>query len=148
LIGLDPSNKHQILHDNQDGGKVMGGNNDFTRVSDQVCPSPVDESQLPAVSSPKSSDAPAPAGVSFQDNPAPQNENVCRPGDNSDNPVEAIKGLLDSLPKAPDLPTNANPKQVMEFQKKMNDYTSMMQTLSNVLRMLEQTSKSIMGNVR
>ena len=41
-----------------------------------------------------------------------------------------------------------DPMSAAKFQKQMNDYTNMMQLMSNVLRMLEDTNKAIIGNIR
>ncbi len=38
--------------------------------------------------------------------------------------------------------------ELTRFQKQISDYTNKMQTMSNVLRMLEDTNKGIIGNIR
>jgi len=57
------------------------------------------------------------------------------------------KGKL-TTPKPPKVPDDADEKQMQAYQKKMSDYTTMMQTIANVLRMMEQMSKNLMGNIR
>jgi hypothetical protein len=125
----------------------MGVNNDLnlTKVYDQVTPAPLDETERPAVSSSQPADSSAP-NVSFLDNP--ENENVCRPGDDTDDPVDTTKKLHDSLPKLPEVPPNADQSQLQGLQKQLSDYTNMMQMMSNILRMLEDQQKNVMNNLR
>ena len=39
-------------------------------------------------------------------------------------------------------------RSLAKFQRQMNDYSSMMQAMSNVLSMLRDTNKAISGNIR
>jgi Type III secretion needle MxiH, YscF, SsaG, EprI, PscF, EscF len=41
-----------------------------------------------------------------------------------------------------------DPARAAKFQKQMNDHSSRMQLMSTVLKMLEDTSKAIIGNIR
>jgi hypothetical protein len=54
-------------------------------------------------------------------------------------PIEAEKRLLNDL---------NDPTSAATLRMQMSEYTSRMQLMSNVLKMLEDTNKAIIGNIR
>ena len=123
----------------------MGVNYDLnlTKVSDQVCPASLDESEQLAVNSSQTADALAP-NVSFLD--GAENENVCRPGDDAGTPLDDLRKVLQTLTELPGLlAPNPSQKQVQDLQKQASDLANMTETLTNLLRMMEQNT---LGHIR
>ncbi len=67
---------------------------------------------------------------------------------NSNDAANSIINMAGGLKMPSTPPQGASQQDLMNFEKQMSDYTNMMQLLSNVLRMLEDTNKAIIGNIR
>ena len=52
------------------------------------------------------------------------------------------------MPQPPQPPGSASPQDLAKFQKQMQDYMNMMQMLSNSLRNMQDTQKSIIRNIQ
>lgn len=53
-----------------------------------------------------------------------------------------------NLPNPSQLPGDLSDEQALQLQQKASDYSQMMQMISNILKMLESTSNSIVQNLR
>ena len=120
------------------------------KVSDQTSASQLQgsESEPVAPNQPVNLDNPAATDAKYADHVVPHSPQESPDSGTPPTPTEALQNLLASMPNPPTLPDNPTPQQLEEFQKKMSDYTNMMDLLSNILRMMEEIQKNIMSQVR